>query len=170
MNSRYNTHHSINARFLNRAIPVHSKNHPSCSAHPNKADIPDVEVSESGIPVTELIGFSLTCIERLTYPRSNSDDQIQPLEQRILLVVAEKLPSYMRLKANLHTTLRTHPKHDVRSSQQQYRVAELRRRVANQENAIAQQLVATGEDIGLPQELLGKIAKLTKTILERCTS
>mgnify|MGYP001816590280 CR=1 FL=1 len=173
MSSRFNANHHISSRFPLNTTPAQPRHHvrhdrPSGGVDASCSEVPDIEISASGIPVPELIGFALTCLEKLTCPDSNSSDQKRPLEQTILIVVAEKLPSYMNLKAKLQTALQAHSDNSVRSSQQQHRAEVLRQRVETQEEAIAQHLIATGEEIGLPTELLNKLANLTKSILKRC--
>jgi hypothetical protein len=122
---------------------------------------------ENEITTAELNRFALSCIEKLAFPGQSDSDTTQSVEDTIAQVILEKLPSYSTLKSTLAASEQAHSEDYLWSSPLQTNIDVLRSRVDDMQETIAQHLIQTGEEIGLPHPLLIKLADLTKTILQR---
>lgn len=152
---------------------------------------------ENEIPVAELNGFALCCIEQLSISKKN-----QPAEKTITTSISEKLPGYTSLKAEYSSCRQSHRRHHQwtkqvydavepllklegaplgeqqklsdlalqyveQNLQLQYRVEQLRIRVAFLEDAVPEHLIQVGLEIGLPSDLMRKMGGLVKTLMQR---
>ncbi|MFK7910065.1 MAG: hypothetical protein AB8F34_05625 [Akkermansiaceae bacterium] len=131
------------------------------------ASPPQQTPEEKAITTAELNGFALGCIEKLAFPSQADDDSTQSVEDTIAQVIIEKLPSYTALKATLAASTTAHAENHAWSSPLQINIEQLQIQVGQMQETIANHLIQTGQEIGLPTPLLHKLADLTKTILER---
>ena len=215
MKSRFNHNHLLDSRYSPAQRASRDTTHrPTPAAKPclpgitqprdpepddgaqTPATNPDL-VLEDEIPLSELNDFALSCIELLTLAKKD-----QPAEQVISSTIAEKLPSYTSLKAELLSSRQHHRSHHVWTRQMynavepllkqesaplaaqqnlselaiqcvehnlqlQYRVEQLGLRVSFLENTVPGHLVQIGREIGLPEDLLIRLGKLVKGLMER---
>ncbi len=128
------------------------------------ADINKEEFHSKGhpkneIPFLELNDFCLSCIEQLALAKHHdSRDEI------IANLVSKKLARYNELKANLNQLILSCIEQDM---QLQYRVEQFKLHVISHEQAISRHLMQVGQDMGLPEKIMVKLAKLVIQVMQR---
>ncbi|MDG1357631.1 MAG: hypothetical protein P8P36_05505 [Akkermansiaceae bacterium] len=174
MKSRFNDHsHELHRRqFSYQNEPRSYQRLPRPSSQMNAGSLPrwdhaniikeeshSQDHTKNEIPILELNDFCLSCIEQLSLAKHNdSRDEI------ITNLISKKLTRYNELTADLDQLALKCIEQDM---QLQYRVEQFKLRVSSLEQTVSQHLIQVGQEIGLPEKIMVKLAKLVVQVMHR---